>query len=494
MGLLDFRTAGCYPVYVLCLLLIIYLLNQLDRYILAIVILPLAQEIHFGDQSCLWNESVPQGSLKCNNISAEKLCWSQLNANGTPYCKWDYNGNGWEYQLMAGPIFILIYTFMGVFVGFLADTTNRKNLLAFSLFLWSLMTFLMGFAKAYWHLMVLRFGQGLGEAGCTPFAASLIADYFPEAVRGSAMGFYNWGIYTGYSLSFVVGNFITKANIMGMSWRWTFFICGIPGFLVSVVVVFTVREPKRTKGREEVDPSAPVLYKPSLKQKLSRILRPFLSPSLLVLCLAGSIRNAGGYVWGYNAQIYFNQYYPEVDVGEWLSWIPLIGGSFGVLFGGFISDRVVKKSGLQARVWVLVLSQMVAAPFLAGALWLSPPYCFLILIPAYIIGEMWVGVTLAILVELVPSGIRTSAIAVYLFIITNIGGNMPLLVPPLTSLYGLRIALLILYPGMYVLGSLLFLVTVCLVRRDQQQVACEDTEPLLTGTEDYPEDEGRKRQ
>ncbi|MBN3288338.1 SPNS1 protein, partial [Polyodon spathula] len=453
MGMLDFCKAGGYPVYILCILLITYLLNQLDRYILAIVILPLAQEIHFGDKSCLPNETSQPGPLQCNNASDEKHCKSLLNADSIPYCKWDYNGNGWEYQIMAGPIFILIYTFMGIFIGFLADAANRKNLLAVSLFFWSLMTFLMGFAQEYWHLVLLRFGQGIGEAGCTPFAASLIADYFPEAARGSAMGFYNWGIYTGYSLSFAVGNYITRANIMGLGWRWTFFICGIPGFLVSLVVLITVKEPQRTQGTGERAHNANTPSSLSLSQRLSRILQPFLSPSLLLLCLAGSIRNAGGYVWAYNAQIYFSQYFPVEDVGRWLSWIPLVGGSFGVLFGGFISDRVVKKRGLPARIWVLVISQIVAAPFLVGVLWLSPPYAFLLLIPANIIGEMWVGVTLAIVVELVPPVIRTSAVAFYLFIITNIGGNMPLLVPPLTSLYGLRTALLILFPGMYVAGK-----------------------------------------
>ncbi|XP_043914060.1 uncharacterized protein LOC122790598 [Protopterus annectens] len=243
-----------------------------------------------------------------------------------------------------------------------------------------------------------------------------------------------------------------RGQVAYQGWRWTFFICAIPGFIVSAVILLTVQEPLRV-GTGRGDLRTAVSSNFSFKQKLAKILNPFLSPSLLLLCLAGSIRNAGGYVWAYNAPLYFNLYYPETDVGLWLSWIPMVGGSFGVLFGGFISDRVVKRKGIHARIWVLVLSQMIAAPFLVGALWFSPPYSFLILIPAYIIGEMWVGVTLAILVELVPPVVRTSAVAFYLFIITNIGGNVPLLVPPLTTLYGLRIALLILYPGMYVLAD-----------------------------------------
>lgn len=67
-------------------------------------------------------------------------------------------------------------------------------------------------------------------------------------------------------------------------------------------------------------------------------------------------------------------------------------------------------------------------------------------------GEMWVSVTLAVVIELVPSNIRTTAIAYYFFIISNIGGNMPLLVPPIEQALGLRAALYILYPGCYLLA------------------------------------------
>ena len=101
------------------------------------------------------------------------------------------------------------------------------------------------------------------------------------------------------------------------------------------------------------------LFQKSLKQGgISYIIKIFLSPSLLILCLAGSIRNAGGYVWAYNTQPYFDKYYPNVNLGYWMSWIPLVGGSVGVLLGGVISDQVIKNRGLYARVWVLVFSQV----------------------------------------------------------------------------------------------------------------------------------------
>jgi hypothetical protein len=126
------------------------------------------------------------------------------------------------------------------------------------------------------------------------------------------------------------------------------------------------------------------------------------------------------------------------------------------------------------------MSQILAAPFAAGALLLPTPYAYISLIPTYIIGEMWVSVTLAVLVELVPSRIKTTSVAVYFFIISNIGGNMPLLVPVLknyfevqfglTKLEALRYALLSLYPGEYVLGSALFLLTLFVLKNDIEYI------------------------
>ena len=80
----------------------------------------------------------------------------------THVCQYNYNGNGFQYQLLAGPIFIVVYTFAGIPLGYLADITNRKNLLAICLIFWSAMTLLTGFATEYWHLALLRFGLGIG--------------------------------------------------------------------------------------------------------------------------------------------------------------------------------------------------------------------------------------------------------------------------------------------------------------------------------------------
>ncbi|XP_046379348.2 MFS-type efflux pump MSMEG_3705-like [Haliotis rufescens] len=472
-----------YSMYVLVLVLLAYLLNQLDRYMLAITAKPMAQEIRYGDQACMVNTTFTTAAVvgvKCNGTTSGD-CTSIHSQNGSAVCKWDYNGQGYEYQLVAGPVFILIYTFMGIFIGFAADMYNRKILLAICLIFWSVMTLLTGAINEYWQLVILRFGLGMGEAGCTPFAASLLTDYFSASVRGLALGVYNWGIYMGYSLSYAIGNFITLANINGQGWRWAFYISGIPGLILGVLIIITLKEPARHVVQPANEQGGLIQSeRPSILQKLGKTLKPFLSPSLIMLCVAGSIRNAAGYVWAYNTQPYFVMIgQTKEQIGTYMSWIPLVSGSIGVVVGGFISDRVVKKRGLYARVLILVASQIIAAPFAAGTLFLNPPGAFISQIPTYIIGEMWVGVTLAVLVELVPSNVRAGAVAVYLFIISNVGGNVPLLVPYIqssfeargfTKVQALRGSLYILYPGLYVLGSLLFLLTMFVVKRDQRRV------------------------
>jgi MFS family permease len=89
-------------------------------------------------------------------------CTWLVNGDGLHPCKWDYNGQGIEYQIVAGPVFILIYTFAGIFISFAADKYNRKIMLASCLIFWSAMTLLTGFVNSYWQIVILRFGLGLG--------------------------------------------------------------------------------------------------------------------------------------------------------------------------------------------------------------------------------------------------------------------------------------------------------------------------------------------
>lgn len=92
---------------------------------------------------------------------------------------------------------------------------------------------------------------------------------------------------------------------------------------------------------------------------MKKVLLAYLQPVLLLLCVAGGVRQGGGLVWAYNVKAYFEQYYcGRVNVGEYLSWVPLVGGSLGAVVGGYVSDRLAKSRGVTARLWVLVVSQV----------------------------------------------------------------------------------------------------------------------------------------
>ena len=78
-----------------------------------------------------------------------------------------------------------------------------------------------------------------------------------------------------------------------------------------------------------------------------------------MLCIAGGIRNAGGYVWAYNTELFFQaQDFTDKAINHFMSWIPMVGGSMGALFGGFISDLLVKNRSTYVRIWVLIISQV----------------------------------------------------------------------------------------------------------------------------------------
>ncbi len=126
----------------------------------------------------------------------------------------------------------------------------------------------------------------------------------------------------------------------------------------------------------------------------------------------------GGLVWAVNAQLFFQdtRHQTATQIGQYMSWVPAVGGSLGALLGGFVADRVVRKRGLNARMLVMVISNLLAAPFALGALLLPPPYCYISLLPSNILGEMWIGATLAVVTELVPAAMRTQAVAAFMFI------------------------------------------------------------------------------
>ncbi|MGH9949898.1 MAG: MFS transporter, partial [Pyrinomonadaceae bacterium] len=141
---------------------------------------------------------------------------------------------------LLGTAFTLLYAFVGIPLGALADKIGRKGLLSAGVFAWSILTAASGIAQNFWHIFALRLGVGVGEATCAPAASSLIGDLFPASWRAKAMALFMLGLPVGVALSFAVSGTVAKQY----GWRSAFFVAGIPGILCAIAVLF-IREPKR---------------------------------------------------------------------------------------------------------------------------------------------------------------------------------------------------------------------------------------------------------
>ena len=126
---------------------------------------------------------------------------------------------------------------------------------------------------------------------------------------------------------------------------------------MAPIILFTVREPQRTKPAKTEKKENEIEM--TFGQRLLLLIKTFLYPGMFLLCIAGGIRNAGGYVWAYNTELFFQaQDFSNDQISHFMSWIPLVGGSLGAVFGGFISDLLVKNRSTYVRIWVLIVSQV----------------------------------------------------------------------------------------------------------------------------------------
>jgi len=255
------------------------------------------------------------------------------------------------------------------------------------------------------------------------------------------MAIFNWGIYGGYGIAFPVGRYITKLNFWNLGWRVCYLGAGVLTVIMAALTGTTLREPERKsigEGDRQTSSGKPV----SLWQVIK-------NPAMIMLMIAASIRHCGGMTFAYNADLYYNTYFPDVDLGWWLFGVTIGIGSVGVVVGGIVSDKIVAKMGIRSRAFVLAVSQLIATLPAFGSVYFDPLWAMITLGLSYFFAEMWFGIVFAIVVEIVPLRVRSSTIGVFLFVMNNIGGNLPILVDPVAKVMGYRGSIMIFYAGFY---------------------------------------------
>ena len=255
--------------------------------------------------------------------------------------------------LLGGLYFALLYTLLGIPIARLAERYSRVNILTVSLVVWSGFTALCGLAGNYVMLALCRFGVGVGEAGCSPPAHSLISDYFPPGRRASALAIYGLGVPLGVMFGAAAGGWLAQT----LGWRWSFVAVGLPGMLLAIVFKLLVREPPRGHADREAAlaaglpveaPHPPLPWSIGHEtREIGAVVRAlFGNWPVLNMALGITLVSFGLYGSAQFAPQYFVAAFrlDLTTVGLIIGLIGGVGAGIGTLAGGFLADRLARIS------------------------------------------------------------------------------------------------------------------------------------------------------
>tara|TARA_R110000868_G_scaffold42158_2_gene142989 strand:- start:1272 stop:2609 length:1338 start_codon:yes stop_codon:yes gene_type:complete len=320
--------------------------------------------------------------------------------------------------LMGGFVFALFYATLGVPIAMWADRGNRRNIVALAVTVWSGMTAACGLAGSFSHLLLARIGVGIGEAGSSPPSHSMIADLYPKEQRSTAMSVYAIGVYFGAMIGLVLGGYV----VQNYGWRHTFFVVGLPGLLIALLVRYTMDEPVRgvTDGLAQAE-----------AHKSKATLGSYVMALWHVFVHLWSTRSARHIIIGltlvsfvgYGGLIFGPSFFAR-SLGLDMTKIGLIFGltagfigGLGALIGGYLADRLSRKD-MRWNAWVIAVAKILGMPLFI-VFYMSSDLT--IMIPVYImsslLGAFYLGPSFAMIQSLTPIHMRALASAVMLFVL-----------------------------------------------------------------------------
>lgn len=332
--------------------------------------------------------------------------------------------------LLGGLYFALLYTVLGIPIARLAERASRVNIMSAAIFVWSGFTALCGAATSYAALAACRFGVGVGEAGLSPPAHSLLSDYYPPERRASALSIYSLGVPVGVMIGAVAGGWLAQ----NYSWRVAFVTLGLPGVLLALAIKLLVREPVRG-AMEPVRPPPPPPYSlaSDVRETVHVARAMFGNWTLLNMMLGITLVSFAGYGGGAFVQPYWSRTF-GLNYAQIGLITGLIGGAsqgVGVLLGGFVSDRLARRgspawygfvpaTGI-ALAYPLTLSIYTAGSWQAAATWMLFPGALL---------NTYMGPTYGVVQNAFPPARRATATAVLFFVLNLVALGLG---PPLTG-------------------------------------------------------------
>ena len=322
------KTSNSYRFYVLVLLMTTYMFSYMDRQILSILIEDVGAEFALNDT---------------------------------------------QRGLLMGLAFALFYAGLGVPVAWLADRTNRRNIISVAVTVWSLATALCAATTGFWSLFAARIGVGIGEAGGAPPAHSILGDYFRKSELTRALSVYSLGPSLGAVLGLMGGGILADQ----FGWRNTFLIIGLPGVLLGLLVYFTIREPVR--GQLSANAKAPT-ERPSLFSTIGSLMR---NKPYMGALVAHTTQVVKGYVLiSWSAAIMIRSFEAtKTEVGMFLGLAILCSSPPGLLLGGYLADKLGHRDA-RWMAWVPAVALLFAIPFYTAAMFSSTALMMAVFIAA----------------------------------------------------------------------------------------------------------------
>jgi len=357
--------------YVLAVMTLVYAVNIADRFSIATLIEPIRRELALSDKGIAF---------------------------------------------LTGSALAFFYVTVGIPVAALADRVNRRNILAVSLFIWSGVTALCGFAQDYLQLLLARFAVGIGEAGGTPPSTSIVADNFPPARRPMALTVYALGACIGAWL----GSSVAGAAADAGGWRLAFLVLGIPGVALALIVWLTVREPRRGQLDSEAHrpASQPFSLWAIVRQLIDTLRLMSAQRSSIHLVLGGSVATfwSWGLMWWTVAFLQRSHHLSVGAAGGLLGPMHLLAGTAGTIVAGVLMALpAARDPRFVTRLLAVVMALTTVPSFLAYRteslgtatvmLWLFVPGVY-----------FYIGPILGLLANVLPPAVRATSVAILLFV------------------------------------------------------------------------------
>jgi len=349
------QQTSSYSWYALVLLMVVYILNFLDRTIIYLLFPLIKKEMDFSD--------------------------TQL-------------------ALLGTTSFVIFYTLLGIPFGRMADRGSRTKIIAIGVIVWSVFSGMTAFANGFWTLFFCRVMVGVGEATLGPAAISLLSDFFPPTKRATVTSIYSMGIAIGAGLAALLGGALSQ-----FGWRTAFLVVGFPG-IVFGILVFLLREPPR----QTVVATEPAYSSSDWKRLITN--KYFIALCLGYALLGLATNNLS--IWG--ATFYSRVHKFDLPtIGFWGGVLTLVAGIPATLFGGMIADKFRRWRAGGRMIYGAALA-FISIPFwLLLIVTQSVP---MILIANFVLLAMalaWLGAVAADATEIAGVNLRGLAVAIYFF-------------------------------------------------------------------------------